>query len=56
MNEFKKSRSGINGIYKTIAEFSIVIKDLDKAEEYKNDCNEILKWIDEVENFIYEDN
>lgn len=52
---FKTLRSGINGLLTDLNDQSI-LHEPSEIEEYKNDCLTFLRWLDNVEKFLYSNN
>lgn len=51
-DEFKAMRKSAHMLMQELRENSIIL-DPDKVDEYSNDIENLLFWIDEVEEFFY---
>lgn len=54
-DNYKIVRIGINGIKQEVAEYALLLDPLSMQELQKN-CDEVLRWLDDVQKTLYTDN
>lgn len=54
-DNYKIVRIGINGIKQEVAEFALLL-DPTSMKEIQEECDEVLRWLDNVQKQLFKDN